>query len=62
MINLSLLDICDRCPNFEATSNLTYTIETLDFSEPMYEVTCKHIEKCNVMYDYVKKEVKKNGN
>lgn len=61
MIEVNLMDACQKCPHLEAKSNYLYDITTIGTSEPYQEITCEHIEKCRTLLEHLEKEIIKNG-
>ena len=61
MIKVNLMEMCDNCPLFD----VTVTSHEYDFNgERVYDrtITCNNICMCEMHLEYLRKEVKKNGN
>lgn len=62
MINLELLEPCQNCSHLEPIKTDEYDTFCNFEAEHHCTITCANIEKCNALIEYLKKEVKKNGN
>ena len=61
MINLELLDACENCPKFIATSEYVGNMNMGFRTEPIHNVTCRNITVCRTLLEHLEKEVEKNG-
>ena len=61
MINLELLDACEKCPNLDVENN-TSSFYSLNGIEYHHTITCKNIGMCRALLEHLQKEVKKDGN
>ena len=61
MINLELLEACNNCPDFEATSECNHEIVSIDYIEHCHTITCVNIGKCRALLRQIQKGVKKDG-
>ena len=62
MIKMDFMLECENCPHLEVTSNSIELTSWANF--PIYEhtVTCENIQRCKLMREYLRKEMKKDGN
>ena len=62
MIKLDLLPVCDNCPEFEPVKTGEYNIMCMgEVVESNCTITCENMDKCKAMFEYLQKEVKKDG-
>lgn len=61
-IRLELLEACDNCPDFKATTD-TFSNTLLQGREIyIHTVRCVNYYTCNRLMEHLQKEVNKNGN
>lgn len=60
-IKLDMLDTCENCPDFKATTD-TFSNTVLSGKEIyIHTVRCTNYFKCQRLLEHLKKEVEKNG-
>lgn len=60
MINMRFMQECEKCPYLEVKLN-SIEIGTMSNTKYNHIITCEHIEVCQTLKEYLRKEMNENG-